>query len=134
MKANELRIGNYYLEDMTIYAYGDTKIVKQITPYWFYPQDDDDVEEYSFPILLTEEWLIKFGFELDGEQINGKYYKKEFNYSSGYRDYLSIDDKGAGYMFKLTSNYGKSSILPLTYKYVHQLQNLYFILSGEELK
>ena len=90
------------------------------------------------PIPLTEEWLIKFGFELDGEQINGKYYKKQLNYSSGFTDYLSIGDKGDDkspiYLFDLTSDYGKFFVLPYHYKHVHQLQNLIFALTGEELE
>jgi len=125
MKSNELRIGNYvnYEGDSCLFELDDFKNI-----------EFDELSSCYEPIPLTEEWLLRFGFEFDGEQINGKYYKKEINYSSGYRDYLSITDKGAGYLFMLTSNYEKHSILPFEYKHVHQLQNLYFALTGKELE
>lgn len=69
---------------------------------------------YSF-IELTEDWVIDFGFnpvELD----NGDYF---------YQNNL----------FRLNSNYAGfyySKNLPV--KYVHQLQNLYFALTGTELE
>ena len=122
MKVNELRIGNYYLEDMTVYAYGDTKIVKQITPYWFYPQDDDDTKEYSFPIPLTEEWLIKFGFE---KWLDGVYYIEISNEQCEYNLRIFED---IGHVF---IDHNKRIMIDL--KHVHQLQNLYFALTNKEL-
>lgn len=130
MEETELRIGNlvYPFDDINLV---DNKTISRdciIVEYY-------DLKDTSFlePVLLTEEWLIRFGFDLDGAQVNGSYYRKEFNYSGGFRDYLSITDKGAGYMFGLTSNYGKQSVLPFHYEHVHQLQNLYYALTGKEL-
>lgn len=66
------------------------------------------------PIPLTEEWLLKFGFE-----YTKLYYIK-------YDDDLIIYFDGIDFYFKRSSK-------SLTIKYVHQLQNLYFALTGEEL-
>jgi hypothetical protein len=72
------------------------------------------------PIPLTEEWLLKFGFENDR---NG--YRLVDKYS------LSIScDKDN----KLHPCYGDRILLnAVTLDYVHQLQNLYYALTGEEL-
>ena len=72
------------------------------------------------PIELTEEWLIKFGFEIEDEyltlQINDV-----------------IDIVWVGY---LSLNIEGNIVFLSQYelKYVHQLQNLYFALTGSELQ
>lgn len=69
----------------------------------------------SKPIQLTEEWLIRFGFE---KLIpNGSVYKLG--------DFHIQDFSPLG--FYECANHIKI-------EYVHQLQNLYFALTGEELK
>ncbi len=106
MKANELRIGNYYLHkndllqiDDAYSIYEKSKIIKEIKP-----------------IPLTEEWLLKFGFEentsswTNWEKPN---YSKEVRLRKAF-DYLTFNSKRIDY--------------------VHQLQNLYFALTGEELQ
>ena len=57
MKAQELRIGNYYLQDC---LGGD---ISQITAEDILELYDYPLEDYFKPIPLTEEWLLKFGFE-----------------------------------------------------------------------
>lgn len=72
------------------------------------------------PIELTEEWLIKFGFKKSG-----------IGYGKGL---LNIYMKNAvitypnGRVF-----YNSWAIMEYQIKYVHQLQNLYFALTCEEL-
>ena len=63
------------------------------------------------PILLTEEWL---------HNINWRGYKQLYFNSS-----FSMDD--VGHIFY------RSDYTGVNVKYVHQLQNLYFALTGEEL-
>ena len=84
--------------------------------------------------LITEAGLIKLGFKPDGKQKNGWYYKKQIRYSAGYRDFMVISNKGAGCMIELTSNYGKWFILPLHYKYEHELHLLHLVLTGKTLQ
>ena len=116
MKATELRIGNlieYKIEDK----------LDERKEWWVVSkvdfQDltwlDSNPEDADFrPIKITEEWLLKFGFE-----YTKLYYIK-------YDDDLIIYFDGVDFYFKRSSK-------SLTIKYVHQLQNLYFALTGEEL-
>ena len=73
----------------------------------------DEGEEVK-PIPLTEEWLERFGFEysdLNGD--SGLWKIPPFQIYGKYNQFL--------YDYRLDVNY------------VHQLQNLYFALTGEEL-
>jgi hypothetical protein len=112
MKAEELRIGNYYNKNGEI---------KQITP-----SDIIEVWEseriWCKPIPLTEEWLLKFGFELKKVSMGGREYEGWRNFS-----------------FHLDTNYIKNTLFyhwmggNIEIKHVHQLQNLYFALTSEAL-
>jgi hypothetical protein len=78
------------------------------------------IEDY-LPIPLTEEWLLKFGFT-----------KVSTNYECGFL-LLWGNLKTGTVDFVLTEPHSnKRHITAL--RYVHQLQNLYFALTGEELK
>ena len=71
------------------------------------------------PIPLTEEWILKFGFEKD-EKNEYWFWKKCVSVSVlGYIELLSFNRQS----FKTN----------IQLKYIHQLQNLYFALIGEEL-
>lgn len=71
------------------------------------------------PIELTEEWLLQFGFKKNSEYIVGAgicwYFKHPY------------------YKYKLSESF-RLMLLGIDLKHVHQLQNLYFALTGEELK
>lgn len=114
MKANELRIGNYYYEGVNILK------VKTITHYdglGSFVNHIDTLDTDIHPIQLTEEWLLKFGFEHSRVGLFGNNY---------ILNGVSIQLKGLGvYMFV---HHARCEI-----QYVHQLQNLYFALTGEEL-
>jgi len=73
------------------------------------------------PITLTEEWLLKFGFERN--TINNK---KFIYYFFGY-GYFYFDNN----VFSM--NFSSQDDVVINIKYVHQLQNLFFALTGEEL-
>lgn len=73
------------------------------------------------PIPLTEEWLIKFYFEA-------------INHIHGYRFYTLSQSKKNKIHIDVYDN--KTVYMGHTIKnieYVHQLQNLYFALTGQEL-
>lgn len=118
MKANELRIGNWLSVDGN--QWHVDSIITNPFELYFVENPEYNHAINATPIPLTEEWLIKFEFIYSGmigsEQITftkGKLMllsrnSKEWNLS-GYDDLVNI-------------------------KYVHQLQNLYFSLTGEELK
>lgn len=80
------------------------------------------------PIPLTDKWLIKFGF------LNGGYdllfwYLKDFELAGN--DFLNEGEDEPEYAFNYYIDNTHKQIL---IKYVHQLQNLFFVLSGEELE
>lgn len=120
MEAKELRIGNY------VEIFGIQKIIsinsKKIKVESEKINGSVSSEKVPLnsaslePIPLTEEWLLNFGFEI-GEN------KKWENWNFGLKIYKDGD-------------YFEIDQLPvfIFLKYVHQLQNLYFALTGEELK
>ena len=71
------------------------------------------------PIPLTEEWLLKFGFEHLG---NG-------NFSGGFKNMFKI----SSHQFGIDFYYGGIDPYYIKPHYVHNLQNLYFALTNEEL-
>jgi len=104
MKSSELRIGNL------INVNGEIQEVCDI------PLPENCTDKNTKPIPLTEEWLLKFGFER-----SGLYNVKSQVYIY---DEHGLVDTGYEYRFNYTE---------MKLKYVHQLQNLYFALTGEEL-
>ncbi len=115
MKANELRIGNLirFSEDGTIFT------IDSIEEKGLSVQNEKEIawielEEFE-PIPLTEEWLLKFGFEKQG--LN-KFWKEPMLLTFLHVDYCLF-----------LANQRHVNIF-----YVHQLQNLYFALTSEELK
>jgi hypothetical protein len=109
MKETELRIGNWVLED-------DTQQVGQVDLVIIEIIERELNHTYK-PIPLTEEWLERFGFEKIQMSIPTAYKTKD-----GFR--IKKDQRGYWMQYK----YGMTII-----KHVHQLQNLYFALTGEEL-
>lgn len=136
MTATELRVGNYlYYEHTTHIVSGvhGNKVyswwVKDGQPVIEYEAKDvsgtqvenpyiDVISQYE-PIPLTEEWLIKFGFEMGkNPKIIQLFPMQLLETPNGFEYFL-------GYGFG-----GKFIVI----KYLHQLQNLYFALTNEELK
>ena len=69
---------------------------------------------YIDPIPLTDEWLIKLGFD-------DNFHKGKF--------WVCLDDNGYFYTNHNLNDEGFTEVL-----HIHQLQNLYFALTGEELE
>ncbi len=111
MRKEELRIGNWV----------DLKHEKYEYESFQFDFDMGLKMEYIKPIPLTEDWLLKFGFDL----INNEYHQSR------------------NHDLKLHWTVNKNKMIPefnekrfvtgYDFKYVHQLQNLYFALTGEEL-
>jgi hypothetical protein len=142
MKASELRIGNWlnHKDD------------------WSYRQSEQDFKEFNFQwneydwyalgecrislnvlgfIPLTEEWLVKFGFEKviyeSDETGYGTDYELDIN---GVGCISYSDDFSCALFGSKESSKHELGFLPNwdNCKHVHSLQNLYFALTGEELK
>jgi len=114
MKANELRIGNWINHKYSPPSF----IVSVINTFNENTVNGIELEDCE-PITLTEEWLLKFGFEKSGEPYIIENFAVEEN---GLNWYLYMYDEENG----CDVNIG-------IIQYVHQLQNLYFALTGEEL-
>jgi hypothetical protein len=117
MKANELRMGNF-VEGEQGYVYP-----WELSDFYDCYNDHNSHEYVNSvkPILLTEEWLLKFGFEKVNRDVPA--YEKE----NLIVEWLFERWTGRLYM----DVYNSIQIIEL--KSVHQLQNLYFVLTGEEL-
>ena len=132
MKTNELKIGNF----VEIDQYPDDRIIIQI-------EDGIDIDQCgklnASPIPLTEEWLLKFGFYLDKNQWYNIKYFTDCNEST---EEMCITINLASNRCAVFDAIEETDIVNiLSYPimtakriyYVHQLQNLYFALTGEEL-
>ena len=112
MKASELRIGNIVKQG----------IIELIVSSLIQVRDTIYESEVIEPIPLTEEWLLKFGFE----SMYSNYIVKAGDYYNSIKQdcgkwIYSYDESDAG-CYELKE-----------IKYVHQLQNLYFALNDKEL-
>jgi len=133
MQANELRIGNYFNDRAGKLLKLDwwESINKACCKMEIEGKEVHPMTEYvesCTPILLTEEWLVKFGFKKVRE--NTKHFKVDFFHyeNDDCWIYLILD----GFELELNTSDERHN-LDRTYKYVHQLQNLYFALTGKEL-
>jgi hypothetical protein len=114
MKANELRIGNWLNWYSKYHRNG----------YFDKQLEIDDFTQTDLssarPIPLTEEWLLKFGFEEEYSQLTNIY--KYF-----------LPNTPFGYCQGKFNVFTQTGCFSVETKHVHQLQNLYFALTGEEL-
>lgn len=112
MRAEELRIGNYV-------QYPSKAVYAVDVLYKTYAM----LENWQ-PIPLTEEWLRDFGF------ISKKKHPEIFNLTIKTGVWIKVKFYSDCYVCELICN---SIIISSNVEYIHQLQNLYFALTGEEL-
>jgi hypothetical protein len=125
MKANELRIGNYVLDNL-----GGILKIKGIS-------EESDLSHVK-GILLTEEWFLKFGFGIKDHKSFHKtpiYFRSDVDsdYCFTYADFREDYGFYIEYTDSIDSDIDKLYPVSFGIKYVHQLQNIYFILIGVEL-
>jgi hypothetical protein len=120
MKASELRIGNL----VGSYNKGEEDRVLAINAQNVLVEAKANKQGYTRyrPIPLTEEWLLKFGFEEFREGFDSDVYMYKKTKHSGlyWMDNLLYLNFSLGWVIDC--------------KYIHQLQNIYFALTGDELK
>ena len=109
MNAKELRLSNLFIESKTNTVISIIGLTKEIITFSGNFKNDWQAK----PIPLTEEWLVKFGFYKDKLEV-GLYHFNDLeiflpNYFTWKTQFID------------------------NIKYVHQLQNLYFALTNEEL-
>lgn len=115
MEANELRIGNYIMH------HESTLRVTGIDEHYFSHNEIDgctrDILYEAKQIELTEEWLFKFGFK----KLPKENSREKDKYS---KSFVEISNESNGLWAYQNTTY---------FFWVHNLQNLYFALTGEEL-
>ena len=140
MKANELRIGNWvntpnqnqnpfrvdYFDELKVYMKTGTYNAGAFGDIPFHPLTWD-ISQLS-PIPLTPEVLEKCGLSRDSEG---------WFLSFDLKIYDPLVRNGVGGLsqndFKIVSILYGTKLFPIGIKYLHQLQNLYFAITGKEL-
>lgn len=137
IKANELRCGNMVLYKPYGNRDGERVTIAGILgmqAYFNKYTNESGMFHNLQPIPLTEEWLERMGFQKMLQSADPDYgpieWSKEYpvSYQSGPEYFTLWPNEGGSNGNFLLDNY---SAAPL--KYVHQLQNLYFAVCGEEL-
>jgi len=129
MKANEFRIGNlinfpFHNENVKIvgiYLNGDN--VRSIQVETLGTILAEPILEQFKVIPLTEKWFLDFGFK-----------KRKNQHLFNWNNQITISqyiDSNSNYFFINNKDLSKKF---MEIEYVHQLQNLYFALTGEELQ
>jgi hypothetical protein len=123
MKAQELRIGNYVNQVIESFERLKNKKVIQFDEVnWYRIGECIEYIDWFEPIPLTEEWLVKFGFIKIDNRLESIYRLGILEYATSCK---TID-------IEVPYNDGIATHTT-DIKYVHQLQNLYFALTNEEL-
>jgi hypothetical protein len=124
MKANELRIGNLFIlpnGDIGKISYHEIRLMVVAI----------EKPDYQ-PIPLTEEWLLKFGFVQSSNNLGNTFHilKKDGVIVMFTIEHWTNTDINSKY-----HNHWHCEYLLNGHKlqYLHQLQNIYFALTGEEL-
>lgn len=121
MENNELRIGNWINVD----SYGEQQVVDVMCDGINTPNLEGVHYGLISGIPLTEEWLLKFGLQ------NESYlpvYEIERNSLFAIKKWEERNQI-IFYVF-----WGDNKLSNIEVKYAHQLQNLYFALTGKELE
>jgi hypothetical protein len=124
MKAQELRIGNFIIDDLRPDR-GPVRVFRltsgnsySITYSWGKAFEETyENADYFKHIDINEDWLLKFGFEKINHIRDGIIYKREWLVLEGQISFFGTWRGGS--IGKIGS--------------IARLQNLYFALTGEEL-
>jgi len=121
MKKEELMYGNKLLFLNEVVTFSHISQIREDGVFWIKTIESKiDSKSFHFkPIPITEEWLLKFGF---------------FKYNNAYV-LEKPNENIMNFKFSIWSDFTyNSSEFPVELKYAHQLQNLYFALTGTHLK
>lgn len=147
MDVKELRIGNWVLGEEETSAQIISMLLLSTKDYSIGLQEK--IEYVSLlqqlnPIPLTEEWLLKFGvseyIDLHGNPSIWSIEIKHMNQDYGTHEHLCLgmshedfDSKDWDCWLWWIGTPDDGATYNYDIKYIHQLQNLYFALTGEEL-
>jgi hypothetical protein len=136
MEARELRIGNYLqIDDLKGLAEVCTvsNMINNSISAWYYQEGKNRrlfqcIERFK-PIPLTEEWLLKLGFDND---YKPNYIGIDVKTSNCTTDFVLTKPFSMGEWQK-TFCYDLVQNRFCAIEFVHELQNLFFALTGQEL-
>lgn len=137
MKAEELRIGNWYKS----VKFGCPVVCELSDLHELYHRADGaynypPIYEVFEPIPLTEEWLLKLGFSKIHESETYDVLKVSYiddEYAYWITGLYLLSKNGDRWCFYQYTDEDTGFEIHSDVKYVHQLQNLYYALTGEEL-
>lgn len=122
MNAKDLRIGNW----ITISPLGLVQQVIDCMSDSINTKYHESIPlDWIEPILLTELWMSRFGFKSVG--IGGNIFEYKDSIGGDHRFVIESD----GILLYPQIDFDVCCFSE--FKYVHQLQNLYFAITGEEL-
>ena len=124
METRELKIGDYIYWGGIVMKLSESHMVSLLK--------NPKAKKYPKPIPLTEEWLLKFGFDLEDNDL----YILVVKTSNKYRmDLWTRTERNLTIWLSVSQgNDPDQTDTELKHiKHVHQLQNLYFALTEEEL-
>lgn len=124
MKAQELRIGNWIDNGEGLHFVIDLMSMQDICE----GEKLNGEDKLLKGIPLTEEWLLKFGFNKKTDGVFFTLYPTNNNLE------ITVSVKKDFSFIQLKRVKCEESIIFTEKNFVHQLQNLYYELTGEELK
>jgi hypothetical protein len=116
MKANEIRLGNWFKfigKELPTHIL-DTDIFQWNEDCWYYELEGGNMLEKTEPIALTEEWLLKFGYIENNENYTWVIENHDVE--------IDVFARRVGFFYRHHK-----------LQFVHQLQNLFYALTDEEL-
>jgi len=133
MKATELRIGNLTQDSkgnlLKVIGLTDDNISYYVVDRSKFPLE---VGWQAEPIPLTEEWLVKFGFEEYSKHINGDFELCIKSDKPSHHIVVRITRSNFSVFNHSECDFTQIQFINRV-KHVHQLQNLVHALTGEEL-
>lgn len=140
IKINELRIGNFctvnnktacisgLIDNLVYYVYMDDLISKNADYDLLKPLQESCEISSIMPIPITEDELVKCGFLYSGEDGYYKYFRHiETDFCVSYAN----NSFCCNYYDKIGDIWKNNISVKL--EFIHQLQNIYHILTNEEL-
>jgi hypothetical protein len=127
MKANELRIGNLVNSTLLNECRKIDAWALSVIEQGNYQNSHNTTITVFEPIPITKEWLLKFGFKHQYKTNIGQDFF-DCSIDSEFQLYVNLNDSMVSINKKYVGNVYSKKI-----QYVHQLQNIYFALTGEEL-
>lgn len=122
MEANEIRVGNWLNDPRPLTEFNKKYVNNPDNGYFIATARDIQYAEEFEPIPLTEEILLKCGFIKTG--ITELYYPTNTINISWFEEDPTV----------IEINCANIQCYIINCEYLHQLQNLYFALKGQELE